>query len=61
MQFSYGQDKDIEQVVNYSEPVEYINDKILPLTGTLSNNVLLRYFDVSVYFGFLFNFMKDDQ
>lgn len=60
MQFSYGQEKNLEQVVNFSDPVEYISDEILPLTGTLSNNVLLRYFDVSVYFGFLFNFMKDE-
>jgi len=59
MQFSYGQDKDEKQVVNFSDPVEYISEDILPLTGQLSNNVLVRYFDISIYFGFLFNFMKE--
>jgi hypothetical protein len=60
MQFSYGQEKNLEQVVDFSDPVEYISEDILPLTGSLSNTVLMRYFDVSVYFGFLFNFMKDE-
>ena len=61
MQFSYGQEKDQLQVVNLSGPVEYINDNIMPLTGPLSNNVTIRYYDLSIYLGFLFNFMKDEQ
>jgi hypothetical protein len=61
MQFSYGQEKELEQLVDLSDPVEYISDDIMPLTGTLSNNVIMRYFDVSIYFGFLFNFMKEEQ
>ncbi len=61
MQFSYGQEKDLGQIVDLSDPVEYISEDIMPLTGTLSNTVLMRYFDVSIYFGFLFNFMTDDQ
>ena len=40
---------------------EYINDNIMPLTGPLSNNVTIRYYDLSIYLGFLFNFMKDEQ
>jgi hypothetical protein len=59
MQFSYGQEKDQRQIVNLAEPVEYINDKIMPLTGPLYNNVLVRYFDLTVYLGFIFNFMKE--
>jgi hypothetical protein len=61
MQFSYGQEKDQRQAVNLSGPVEYINDDILPLTGPLSDNVTIRYYDISIYLGFLFNFMKDEQ
>jgi hypothetical protein len=61
MQFSYGQEKNLQQMINLSDPVEYISNEILPLTGTLSNTVLMRYIDISIYFGFLFNFMKDEQ
>jgi hypothetical protein len=60
MQFSYGQEKDEKQVVNLSEPVEYISADIMPLTGQLSNNVTVNYIDISIYFGFLFNFMKGE-
>jgi len=59
MQFSYGQDKNQRQVVNLTQPVEYINEMIMPLTGELNNNVLVRYYDVTIYLGFLFNFMKE--
>ena len=58
MQFSYGQKNNRRQVINLSDPVEYISEDVMPLTGHLNDNVTLRYFDVSVYFGFLFNFMK---
>jgi hypothetical protein len=60
MQFSYGQEKHQDQIVNFAEPVEYISENYMPLTGLVSNNVLTRYFDVTVYFGFLFNFMKQE-
>ena len=59
MQFSYGQEKNQRQIVNFTEPVEFISDILMPLTGPLHNQVLVRYLDVSVYFGFLFNFMKE--
>jgi hypothetical protein len=61
MQFSYGQDKNENQIINLTEPVEYINETIMPLTGPVQNNVTVRYTDVSIYFAFLFNFMKDEQ
>ena len=59
MQFSYGQEKNQRQIVNFTEPVEFISDLLMPLTGPLHNQVLIRYIDISVYFGFLFNFMKE--
>jgi hypothetical protein len=58
MQFSYGQNKNQEQLVNFTEPVEYVSETILPLTGPLNNQVLIRYTDITIYFGFLFNFLK---
>jgi len=59
MQFSYGQEKRQNQIVNLSEPVEFISNLVMPLTGPVNDQVLVRYFDVSLYFGFLFNFMKE--
>jgi hypothetical protein len=59
MQFSYGQENNQNQIINFTEPVEYISDKIMALTGPVNNVVMVRYFDVSVYFGFMFNFMKE--
>jgi hypothetical protein len=61
MQFSYGQVKDRRQLVNITDPVEYINDAQMPLTGQLYNNVRVRYTDITVYLGFSFNFMKEEK
>ena len=61
MQFSYGQANDQLQVVNLTDPVEFISDSQLPLTGPINNNVQIRYYDIMVYFGFIFNFMKNEN
>ena len=61
MQFSHGEEQDQRQIVNLTEPVEYINDSVMPLTGELKNNVQIRYNDISVYLGFMFNFLKEGQ
>ncbi len=59
MQFSHGDDQDQRQIVNLTEPVEYIDDTVMPLTGEVKNNVQIRYNDISIYLGFMFNFLKD--
>lgn len=59
MQFSHGDDQDQRQIVNLTEPVEYIDDSVMPLTGEVKNNVQIHYNDISVYLGFMFNFLKD--
>jgi hypothetical protein len=58
MQFSHGQKNDEKQIVNLTEPVEYISDTHMPLTGEIQNNVRIRYNEISVYLGFMFNFLK---
>jgi hypothetical protein len=58
MQFSHGEAKDQRQIVNITEPVEYISEAQMPLTGELKNNVHFKYNDISIYFGFMFNFLK---
>jgi hypothetical protein len=59
MQFSHGRANDQKQIVNITEPVEYISDSQMPLTGEIQDNVKIRYNEISVYFGFMFNFLKD--
>ena len=61
MQYSYGQEKNQKQVVNLIDPVEYISEEIMPLSGPVNNQVLVRYLDVTVYLGFQFNFMKGSE
>ena len=61
MQLSHGRANDQRQVVNLTDPVEYISDSQLPLTGPVNRNVQIRYYDVMIYFGFVFNFLKDSQ
>jgi hypothetical protein len=60
MQVSYGQEKNQGQIVNLARPVEYISEEIMPLTGPVANQVLVRYTDISIYFGFMFNFINQE-
>jgi hypothetical protein len=59
MQYSHGDTRDQRQIVNLTEPVEYISDSQMPLTGEIQKNVQFRYNDISVYFGFMFNFLQE--
>ena len=61
MQFSHGRVNDQEQILNLTEPVEYISDNQMPLTGVITNQVQVRYWDLSVYFGFVFDFLKQAE
>jgi hypothetical protein len=61
MQFSYGQKNNEKQIVNLTDPVEFISDFQMPLTGPANNNVQIRFYDVSVYLGLMFNFLKEGQ
>jgi hypothetical protein len=61
MQFSHGRANDQRQVVNITQPVEYIGETQMPLTGLVSYNAQIRYNDIMVYFGFVFNFLKETK
>jgi hypothetical protein len=61
MQLSYGQEKNQKQIVNLTDPIEYISDSQMPLTGPIGNQVTVRYLDISLYLGFMFNFLKEAQ
>ena len=58
MQYSYGRANNQEQIVNLEDPVEYIDDSIMPLTGYTGDVVQVRYNDISIYCGFIFDFIK---
>jgi hypothetical protein len=59
MQYSYGRANDQKQIINLTEPVEYISESQMPLTGPIKNNVQIRYNDIAIYIGFMFNFLKE--
>jgi len=61
MQFSHGRANDQEQAFNLTEPVEYISDNQMPLTGVTTNQVQVRYWGLSAYFGFVFDFLKQTK
>lgn len=61
MQFSHGRTNDQEQIFNLTEPVEYISDSQMPLTGVTTNQVQVRYWGLSAYFGFIFDFLKQTK
>jgi hypothetical protein len=42
-------------------PVEYISDEQMPLTGYPTNQVTVKYNDLSIYCGFIFDFMKQSK
>jgi hypothetical protein len=58
MQFSHGRANDQEQLFNLTEPVEYTGEDQMPLTGMTTNQVQVRYWALSAYFGFVFDFLK---
>ncbi len=61
MQFSHGRANDQDQIFNLTEPVEYISSNQMPLTGVTNNQVQVRYWAVSAYFGFVFDFLKQNE
>lgn len=61
LQYSHGNKSNQNQIINLSEPVEYLNETTLPLSGIISNNVDVRYNDITVYLGFVLKFMNKPQ
>jgi hypothetical protein len=59
MQFSHGRKEDQNQIVNLTEPVEYVDESVIPLTGPIYNNVNMKYNDILLYFSFVFNLLKN--
>jgi hypothetical protein len=41
--------------------VEYISENQMPLTGVTTNQVQVRYWALSAYFGFVFDFLKQAE
>ncbi len=56
LQYSFGRDKNQEQWANLSDPSEFNTNELVPLQGTLENNMNTGYNSISIYFGATFNF-----
>lgn len=61
IQFSHGRANDQNQIFNLTEPVEYISSNQMPLTGVTTSEVQVRYWALSAYFGFVFDFLKQND
>lgn len=56
IQYSYGEKKNMTQLVNMSDPVEYNEIDQTALQGVRENNMKYVYNGVSLFFGVTFNF-----
>jgi len=56
IQYTFGYDSDLQQIVNLSDPVEYNYDEKKALQGTRQNNMTAIINSFSLYIGATFNF-----
>jgi hypothetical protein len=56
IQYTFGYDNDLQQIVNLSDPVEYNYDEKKALQGTRQNNMTAIINSFSLYIGATFNF-----
>ncbi|MCK5469762.1 MAG: hypothetical protein KAI99_14680 [Cyclobacteriaceae bacterium] len=51
LQYSFGRGDNLEQIINYSDPIEYNALTGESLQGTRNNNMRINYNEISVFFG----------
>ncbi len=56
LQYTIGRNRNQEQFINLSDPVEYNLDEMAPLQGTRQNTMNSLFNSLSLYFGATFNF-----
>jgi len=56
IQYTFGYDSDLQQIINLSDPVEYNYDEKKALQGTRQNNMTAIINSFSLYIGATFNF-----
>ena len=56
LQYTVGREKNQEQFINLSNPVEFNTTEIGPLQGTRQNTMDILFNSLSIYFGATFNF-----
>ena len=59
LQYTLGYNKDMKQLVNLSDPVEYNFTERAALQGTRTNDMKQVFHSISIYFGASFNFGED--
>ena len=61
LQYSLGSEKNQEQFINLSDPVEFIPENYTALQGIRKNNMNTFWNSISLYFGATFNFDGDKK
>lgn len=61
LQYSFGNNRNQQQLVNLSDPVEYNTEENLPLQGTRKNNMSSSINSIIVYIGASFNFGEQKE
>jgi hypothetical protein len=54
LQYSFGRADDLEQIINFSDPVEYNSQSGESLQGIRKNNMSINYNELSLFFGFTY-------
>jgi hypothetical protein len=58
--FAFGYQKNVQQIANFSTPVEYEEQSGRALQGPIENTMDVYYFGLSVYIGATLNFSKKE-
>lgn len=61
LQYTIGREKNQQQIVNLSDPVEFNTVENAPLQGTKQNTMKSHYNAISIYFGATINFGGGDK
>lgn len=59
--FAFGYQKNVKQIANFSDPVEYEEQSGRALQGPIENKMDIYYFGLSIYLGATLNFSKKEE
>lgn len=57
-EFSFGAKNNIQQMVNFQDPIEYNPENGSALLGPLTNEAYIRYYGISIYISATLNFFN---
>lgn len=59
-QFSFGYKNNVQNIVNFNDPVEFNPETSEVLLGTVNNDAYMRYYGVSIYISATLNFFNPE-